>query len=155
MSIIFCPGFQKHTQNKDLSYTNDFHPRYRIFLLSLSQSLWPWDSFSQGLVELLQHLFFPFENVISIAAAAALRPRGSGDHSALSPGVRQLGLSCFAVPEHPECRKDGDFCRALPPEPLCYSEEACKEEQRAAGFTRFALFYVFQQLFWKGCELKG
>lgn len=154
---MFCPGFWKHTQNKDLSDTNTFHPKYWIFLVSLSEFMALGLLFSRSSRTPSASLF-PFENVITITQAAALKPV-----PALQIRRSQLTLTwgqaagaellCSARASWVLARTG--FCQALAPKPLCYSEEACEEEQRAADFTRFALFYIFQQLFWKGCELKG
>lgn len=77
LRILFCPGFWKHIQNKELSYIyiHTFHPRSWIFLVLLSQFmalglLAP----SQGLGELPQHLFFPLKNLIIIMQAVVLKP---------------------------------------------------------------------------------
>lgn len=72
MSIMFRAGFWKHTQNKDLSYINTFHPRYWIFLVSLSEFMALGLLFSSS-GRTPSASLFPFENVITITQAAALK----------------------------------------------------------------------------------
>lgn len=69
---MFRAGFWKHTQNKDLSYINTFHPRYWIFLVSLSEFMALGLLFS-GSSRTPSASLFPFENVITITQAAALK----------------------------------------------------------------------------------
>lgn len=144
LSIMFYPGFWKRTQNKDLSYTDTFHPRYWIFLVSDSEFMALGLLFSRSSRTPSASLF-PFENVISIRQAAALNRRS--ERARRGQQLRRAGAS-LALP------RTGSW-HTLPPEPLRYSEKACKEEQRTADFTPFAVLHIFQRFFWKGCELKG